>query len=361
MEKRDDIRTKITEGRVGPGLDAALTPLSILFGIVARTRAFLYSIGLLRALSVKTKVVSVGNISAGGTGKTPVTMHLARLFIERGKRPLILSRGYGGTVSGVGVVSDGRCLLMQAKDCGDEPRLMAARLLQDRVPVVVGPDRVRTGRFAVKEFSPDVIILDDGFQHMRLRRDIDIVLLSPVATRASELMLPRGLLREPYSALERADILLFKGGLPRSGPHGVAVTSDLPRFSFNYRPAALTGLEGDFKAGANTLRGKRVFLLAALASPCSFEETIESLGAIICGKAFFDDHHPYDGRDIRKLLEEAACADHIITTEKDAVKLLPYKDQLEKLLVLSVDVEMDSIEGFMDIIFKKLFDEEEDR
>ncbi len=361
MEKRDDLRTKITEGRVGPGLDALLRPLSILFGIGARMRAFFYSIGLFRSLSIKTKVVSVGNISAGGTGKTPVTMLLARLFIERGKRPLILSRGYGGTVGGVGVVSDGSELLLKAKDGGDEPRLMATSLLELGVPVVVGPDRVRTGRFAVKEFKPDVVILDDGFQHMRLKRDLDIVLLSPTADRANELMLPRGLLREPHSALSRADILLFKGGLPRSGPDGVAVASDLPRFSFSYKPATLTELEGDTRRGAERLRGKRVYLVAALASPRSFEATVESLGALIYGRAFFDDHHPYDGQDIKNIVESSMEVDYIITTEKDAVKLLQYKDQLKKLRVLSVDVEMDSPDGFMELVMTRLFSEEEQR
>ncbi|MEK6539527.1 MAG: tetraacyldisaccharide 4'-kinase, partial [Deltaproteobacteria bacterium] len=148
---------------------------SILYGIGVRLRLFFYRIGAFKIRRLNCKVISIGNITVGGSGKTPMTIHLAEWLRDRDKKVAILSRGYKGRIKDSGIVSDGEKILLGPEDAGDEPYLMAARL--KNIPVIVGRDRHRAGMYAIEKFRPDVIILDDGFQHIGLVRDLDIVLI----------------------------------------------------------------------------------------------------------------------------------------------------------------------------------------
>ncbi|MBW2599013.1 MAG: tetraacyldisaccharide 4'-kinase [Deltaproteobacteria bacterium] len=197
-----------------------LFPISILYSGVVRLRNLFYQTGLFKVRKLGCRVISVGNITVGGTGKTPMVIMLANLLNEKGYRPAILSRGYAGKgKSRVNIVSDGKNLLMSPKNAGDEPALIAKSVRN--VPVITGKNRYLTGKYAIEHFRADVLILDDAFQHRSVFRDIDIVLLDNQKPFGNGFTIPRGELREPASALERADIIVKTGnGRQETGDRG---------------------------------------------------------------------------------------------------------------------------------------------
>ena len=189
-------------------LETALLVLSLAYGVVIRIRARLYAAGVLPSKALLCRVISVGNIIAGGTGKTPMTIFVAQLLRDKGQRVVVLSRGYRGSMEASGgIVSDGERIFKGPDEAGDEPYLMA-RVLKG-IPVVVGKRRYEAGMMAIARFQPDVIVLDDAFQHLRLKRDLDLVLLDCRSPWGNGYLLPRGLLREPLSALRRAHAIIF--------------------------------------------------------------------------------------------------------------------------------------------------------
>ena len=191
--------------------------LSLPYGGAVRARNRLFDLGVLRQEKVGCPVVSVGNLTVGGTGKTPMVILLAGMLRDRGMRPAVLSRGYGGkSTSDVLVVSDGSQILAGPEEAGDEPVLIARRL--KGIPVLAGAKRALTGRYARENFGVDVMVLDDGFQHRWIHRDLDIVLLDSRQPLGNGLLLPRGPLREPPSALERAGVVVFTRSEDSTGP-----------------------------------------------------------------------------------------------------------------------------------------------
>lgn len=191
----------------GLTLLAALVPAALAYGLLQRLRAALYRSGFVASRRLPRPVVSIGNIAAGGTGKTPVTAHIARLLIGQGLSVAVLSRGYGGTLEGrCAVVSDGTSMLMTAEECGDEPYLLASTM--PGLIVVIGPDRYQAGCLALERLNVDIFLLDDGFQHLRLQRDLDILLLDCAKPFGNGWTLPAGLLREPPAAVRRADLII---------------------------------------------------------------------------------------------------------------------------------------------------------
>jgi tetraacyldisaccharide 4'-kinase len=325
--------------------------LSLPYGGAVRIRNFLFDLGFLKQGKLNCPVISVGNITVGGTGKTPMVILLAGMLRNRGLRPAVLSRGYGGKRKvDVLVVSDGRQILAGPEEAGDEPVLIARRLKD--VPVLVGPKRTITGQYALRHFEPGVILLDDGFQHRYLKRDLDIVLLDSRKPLGNRFLLPRGPLREPVSALERAGVIAFTRSEKGAGkPIDVTLSGSLSgkvALRTCVSPASLTGPAG-LEYPLSFLQGKRVFALAGIAQPDSFRQTIESLGGIIAGFRIFPDHHRYGTGDISRVEEEArsASADVIVTTEKDAVKLDAFP--LFAGGVYRLGVTMELLEGETDL------------
>ena len=183
-----------------------LTLLSFPYELLLRMRARAYEAGLFISHNLGRPVISVGNLTVGGTGKTPAVAMLAKYFIARGKRVVVLSRGYGGTLRGEAIVSDGETLFLSVAEAGDEPYLLASTV--PRLMAVVGANRFRAGKLAMEKLAPDIFILDDGFQHLRLKRTLDILLLDSRRPFGNGRTLPAGLLREPVSAAVRADIII---------------------------------------------------------------------------------------------------------------------------------------------------------
>jgi tetraacyldisaccharide 4'-kinase len=312
------------------------------------------------------RVISIGNITLGGTGKTPAVIAVAEEARRRGFSPAILTRGYKGKAKGPCFVSMGGRPLLSVGDAGDEPYLMAERLHD--VPIVKSSDRFSGGLFALREarkrragekppLTPDMFILDDGFQHWGLYRDKDIVLIDAGNPFGNRLLLPLGTLREPPSSLAQADIILLtKCPADRGGAGLNEVVAEVQRYNSSapvyfagHEPAAIRDLSGAARP-ADWLAGKRVFGFCALGRPGSFLQTLETAGADVAGFRRFRDHFRYDASDIRSIRAEAAegRAEWIVTTEKDIIKIR-HLDLPDNTLVVEIAFTVDR--AFFDDVF----------
>jgi len=359
-EKIIDQREQTWGLRVLRGL---LVVLSVLYGIVVRIRILAYrSRFFLRDFRLPTKVISVGNIAVGGTGKTPLVTVLAERFRSRRKRVVIISRGYKRKGKGVVVVSDGRRILVDRARSGDEPYLFGQKLTD--VPVIVGESRHLAGWVAIRDFAPDVLLLDDGFQHLKLRRDLDIVVIDGSNPFGNGYLLPRGILREPLSSLKRADVFCLTrvDQSPQLEHLRVQLRRINPRarlIETVHRPRRLRTLGSEQELPLAFLKGRRVFALSSLGNPGSFERTLEGLGAEIVGCVRYRDHHEYTVEDLRASWQQArdVGSEGIVTTEKDIVRFPLDFDALEAHPILRVrsgqaeipifvlEIEMDIVAG----------------
>lgn len=323
-------------------LKLKLLQISWIFCGIVRLRRWLYSKGILPTKHLPCKVISVGNIVVGGSGKTPAVIAIAKMLKEQADLDIaVLSRGYRSKARGPAVVSDGENALLDPIEAGDEPYLLGRSL--PGVPVLVGRDRVQTGLMAIRKWDCRVVILDDGFQHLKLAHDVDIITID--ATRPFGLghILPRGYLREPLSALNRADLILLtrvdqcerldfvRDKLARTAP-------SVPIFESIYEPCFLRSLNTHQDMGLDTIRGRNILAVCGIANPLSFVETLQLLGPARVHLLSFPDHHTYPPVSIEKIKRRAAelDVDIIVTTEKDAPKLGSIVDQP----VLSLAVEL---------------------
>ncbi|MFY9398339.1 MAG: tetraacyldisaccharide 4'-kinase [Desulfomonilia bacterium] len=297
--------------------------LSRIYGLVVAARNKLYDAGVLSVHRTGIPVVSIGNIEAGGTGKTPTTIALARELAARGYRPAIVTRGYRGRLKGVVRVSPSH----RPGDVGDEALLMARAT---GLPVIKSPDRVKGALLARDTLDCDLVLLDDGFQHRRIHRDLDIVLIS--GDPASDELLPLGRLREPAGSLQRADIVIRTKGA------GSGV------LSAELVPCSLVDIRGR-REDLLVLEGKNVLAVSGIARPGHFTRMLEGLGARVEAMCFAD-HHEFTGRDLEAIGKRASGKDLIVTTEKDLVRIdAPPLE--EKWRALKVEMR---IEGIQQII-----------
>ena len=338
--------------------------LSLLYREIIKLRNRLYDAGLCKQEKLPGEVISVGNITVGGTGKTTMAIMLANMLKKHGYRPAILSRGYGGKKkTPVNIVSDGHHLLMGHVEAGDEPVLMAKSARG--IPVLTSPKRTLTGRVAMEALGANILILDDGFQHRSLFRDIDIVLLDVTRPLGNGRLLPRGPLRESPGALKRTDIIVWTGGdggpeekndTPPRSLHSICPGCDsIPVFRGYHRPKYL--IQGGTAYPLGYLDGKRVCAFAGIGSPESFRKTVESLGGRVVAFIPFPDHHRYDRKDIAMIQRIANDleAEITVTTEKDGIKLVDFPSFLEELFLLPVEMEIvPSGEAFERLILDKL-------
>jgi tetraacyldisaccharide 4'-kinase len=337
-------------GDITKAQHVALRALSLLYGLLVRARLFLFKSGLLRSRALTCPVISVGNITVGGSGKTPIVAALCEVLTAKGKSVVILSRGYKRQSSGTEVVSDKNSVLLDVKKAGDEPFLLAHKC--KGVPVIVGKNRFKAGLLAIKKFSPDVIILDDAFQHIKLRRDLDILLFDSTRAVGSGFMLPRGPLREPASSIKRADIIMIKGkakGVLQNKYHFKQQV-----FTFDYSPTKLISLSDKKTEAIKGLRGKKVFAFSALANPESFYLTAQSCGATIIDKLSFPDHHWFSPADIENIKKHAKGTDFIVTTEKDLVRLDPDSFTGLRVVAIAIEAKISNQKGFFKVIEKTM-------
>ena len=313
---------------------AGLTPLSIIYGAVARARLMLYGAGVLATHRIDAPVISVGNITAGGAGKTPLVAWLARRVAQAGHRACILTRGYGRADVGKRVVvSDGEHVLADVREGGDEPCLLA-ELLLGAAAVISDRDRVAAARWALKNFGSEIFILDDGFQHLRIARDLNIAVLDATDPWGGGNLLPAGRLREPPAGLARADcIVITRADMAHdldalcaeakrfSGGRAVVLTSRMR--TLRARPLSSTCLTPTVSPVESVSSAQPVGAFCALGNPRAFFEHLRNDGYISNYQRAFPDHHTYRQADVDALVREAGerGARALLTTAKDAVKL----------------------------------------
>lgn len=330
-----------------PALRAALRPFSAAYGRVLETRARLYRSGALPSQRVGAPVISVGNLTFGGTGKTPFVEFLARRFLFEGRRPAVVSRGYGRRSKGVVVVSEGEGPRVGPEEGGDEPVAIARRV--PGVAVVVGEARVDAARAAI-DAGADLILLDDGFQHLGLRRDVDLLLVDAADPFGGGRLPPDGRLREPLSALARADAFVFTR-IDRGEPPADAVAEiarrnpRAPMFTARIRSTGLFDERGS-PVASTQLAARRFVAVCGIANPGRFAHSIRELDLAAEEILTFPDHHAYRRRDleaIRRAADRSGGA-WILTTEKDAVKL--EGKTLLPVVTLRVEVEVGESDFF---------------
>ncbi len=291
-----------------------LSPLSELYGWAGRVRIALYRRGLLRSYDFPVPVISVGNLAVGGTGKTPTVDWVARYCQARGRKVAVVSRGYGGRGAGaVAVVSDGRQLLLSPEVAGDEPVLLARR--NPQLVVVVAPRRAQGVRAAIVELGAEMIILDDGFQHWAVRRDLDIVLLDAKHPLGNGRVLPAGLLREFPEALQRGDLFI----LTRAAEEVSTLVLPGPVLTSRHGLADRVTALGGQSFSLDELRGKRLVAFAGIADPEAFFHDLRAKDLILSETLAFPDHVTYNQAELARI--NAAGGEALLTTEKDGVKL----------------------------------------
>lgn len=310
---------------------APLVPLSHLYGLGMRARRKLYAEGLFGRRTLPARVISIGNLTVGGTGKTPVVIALANALKQSGRRVGIISRGYGRRGSAPLLeVSDGHAVRCDPTQSGDEPCLIAKRC--PGVPVAVGANRYQVGRHLLDRFGVDTIVMDDGFQHLAVRRDLDILVLDATAPFGNGYLLPRGGLREPLSAMARASLGLLTRARQAVSLDDVVseirrLAPSLPLAITDFRLDVLVKVGSDLTLDPSVLRGERVVAVSGIGNPESFRRLLEAQGTTLLEHYNFPDHYRYGREDIQRVTETAKrlMADRIITTEKDAVKLESFK------------------------------------
>jgi tetraacyldisaccharide 4'-kinase len=307
--------------------------LSEAYGAAAAWRRAWYARDPSRRHRLERPVISVGNLTVGGSGKTPIVEYIARLLVEQGERPAVLTRGYGRRIArdGVTVVSDGTRLIAGLDEAGDEP-LMLARALPG-VAVLVGADRYLSGRLAERRLGATVHLLDDGFQHLELARDVDLLLVAE--EDLLDRPMPAGRLREGLDAARAADAALITAGYDTAADRIGRAFGVAPVF----RVTRTIGAPRQVAGGRDSVvvpSNSRVFVVTGIARPDRFHADILSVGWDICGSIEFRDHHRFTARDVRRIAAEAKAASAMIvlTTEKDAVRLAAC--DLGELLIASV-------------------------
>lgn len=328
MRRKRSLEQIIFGGNGSPSQRAYLSPLyviSSIYGLGVRARLFLYGTGVLKGSRLPCKVISVGNITLGGTGKTPTVEYIANLLKEEGVDVVVLSRGYGGRMErSFGVVSDGKQILLSPGEAGDEPHMLAQRL--EGIPILIGRRRALSGRYASTQFHPRVAILDDGYQHLRVKRDVDVLLVDSQDGFGNGYLFPRGPLREPLDQLRRADLFIVTKveELNSCGELEERIKShnkDAIIFHSTYSSDYLTDLNGGKRLPVGYIKGRRVVALSGIANPAYFRHLLEGAGAKVEEEIIFPDHHVYSRQDIPTIQRGTHKAECIVTTEKDANKL----------------------------------------
>ncbi|MBI3417338.1 MAG: tetraacyldisaccharide 4'-kinase [Verrucomicrobia bacterium] len=345
----------------------ALLGLSKIFQVIVKARRFLYNVRIFRDSTLGVQVIAIGNITVGGTGKTPVVEKFARQLQDEGRTVAILSRGYRSKPPPLGrrllnklflredvtpprVVSDGKSLLLDSETAGDEPYMLASNLKD--VIVLVDKDRVKSGRYAIEKFGCDTLLLDDGFQYWKLRgRRRDIVLIDCQQPFGNKHLLPRGTLREPASHLARASTIF----ITKSDGNTAELRAQIARHNSTagiieciHAPLYFEDVFSGERAGLDFLKGKKVAALSGIAQPESFEESLRKIGGELVYSKRFADHHRFTQQEILNAINRGKKrqAQVIITTQKDAVRF-PKIDRRD-LPIYFMRVEIKILKGARD-------------
>jgi tetraacyldisaccharide 4'-kinase len=330
-----------------PTVTAALSVLSLGYRLALALRERAYGWRLLGTGRLPCPVVSVGNITLGGSGKTPMVELVARGLRELGAAPAVVSRGYGRDTRGVHVVADRTGVMLDARAGGDEPVLLAERL--PGTPVIVGENRFEAGRVATERCGATAIVLDDGFQHRTVVKDLEIVVVNGRSPWGNGRLFPRGMLREPLSALRRADLVVVTNSSDSASLEEATrairrQNERAPVLSAAYEVVDAQEMGAGRRVGADELCGRRLLAFAGLGSPRGFAETLTAAGVRVADLVEYPDHHWFAEGDLGDLAQQARAigAEGLITTDKDWVRLRGRALPLVPLWVLSVRLQLES-------------------
>lgn len=363
------IKKKIENIMTGEGessfssVEFLLFILSLSYGGLVKLRSAAYHRGIIKSKKLPCKVISIGNITVGGTGKTPMTIYVAELLQRLGYVVAVISRGYKGELEKTGgIVSNGKTVLMGPEKAGDEPFMLAGRL--KNIPVIVGKNRFKAGMQAVRKFKPDVIALDDAFQHLMIKRDINLVLLDAKRPFGNSKLLPRGILRESLSSLSRSDAFILTRSdcasefeVEKTLVELKEFIQEKPIFNTSHVPYAYIVEKGkhvpfesiskkSFLYDFDFLRDRRVFAFAGIARNDDFRRTIERFKCIVAGFLEFPDHHGYSETDFNMVLRLAkeANVEFLFTTEKDHARMAHRMTWPIDLVVVGINIFFESDE-----------------
>ncbi|MBI3553645.1 MAG: tetraacyldisaccharide 4'-kinase [Elusimicrobia bacterium] len=327
---------------------ALLWCLSMVYGAAVVMRRWLYEAGILPARRLQAKVVCVGNLTTGGTGKTPAVLLAATTLRKRSHPVAILSRGYGRRTKNGEITTLLDDNPPPWTECGDEPWMMHQALFGQNVPILVSPDRTKAGHEAETFYHSRVIILDDGFQHLKLHHDLDIVLVNARDPFGGGSLLPLGNLREPISALSRAHLVVITHAdmVDENTLEGIraqiqAVNPRIPILEAAHRADFLLDVRTEKRRKLDSIEGKKIVALSGIADPVQFEEQLASIGAKVAQRWRYPDHHAYRARELRSL-EAVRHGLPVVTTFKDFIRFPKDWQRLlaDEVLVLSIKLEI---------------------
>ncbi len=330
-----------------PVVTAGLSVLSFGYRVVLAARERAYRWRLLSTGRLPCPVVSVGNITVGGSGKTPMVEQVALCLRELGALPAVVSRGYGRDSRGIGIVADREGQRLGPRAAGDEPVLLADRL--PGIPVIVGENRFEAGQVAVDQCGATAIVLDDGFQHRTLQKDLEILVVNGRAPWGNRRLFPRGMLREPLSALGRADVLVVTN--PPSAVDAEATTGTIRRHNkrapvlvASYQVIGARAMPDGRELQPGELSGRRLLAFAGLGSPRGFADTLVATGVDVAGLVEYPDHYWFEQRDLAELAQHAGAvgAEGLITTEKDWIRLRSLTPPRVLFCVLRVRLQVEA-------------------
>ena len=324
------LMTDKAEGPLASILKLILHVISVVYAVAISARGLLYKTGLFASSKVPIKIISVGNLTLGGTGKTPFVITLARMLKDQlHKETAILIRGYGW----------------------DEQALLKKKLLD--IPILVGKDRAKSAHRAIRLYGVDTAVLDDGFQHWELGRNLDIVLIDSSNPFGNGCLFPRGILREPKEVLKRADIAILtkvdmgRGDIKRLKRNLLGINENLIFAEAEHKPKHFYDTRTKKIFDLSYIKGKRVILLSSIGDPEYFQEIVKKLGAEVAAHIAYMDHHNYNQKDRHNILNicNEKSFEFIVTTEKDVVKLSRMSLSFERYAVMALAIEMEIVSG----------------
>ena len=338
------------------------SPLGIIYWFITRIRNWCFDKNIFPATKVNAKVISVGNLTVGGSGKTPATMMIAEILKTENVKTGLLSRGYGRSSAGYIYVSDGINIKVSVDQCGDEMYFMADEL---KVPAAVAERRVEGADRLIKDSRLDAIILDDAFQHRWIYRNTDVVIIDQRFLvnigQMEQRLLPLGSMREPFNSLERADIIIINRKFSDSKPIPEKLKMHFENkhlFTGYYEPAGIFDVKTHHYFAMSEFQGQKSLVVCGIARPFSFLNVLEKNKIDITNKMIFDDHKNYDLKEVQAIRKKFYDTNSysVLTTQKDAVKFIKYSKELDDIDIyyLKIGLKLDDQENFNRIILDSI-------
>jgi tetraacyldisaccharide 4'-kinase len=333
-----------------------LLPFALLFSSILKIRRFCYQAKIFKSYISQSKIISIGNLTVGGTGKTPFTIFLAKYLQLRGDSVAVSHRGYKGKFEReIKLISDENSIFDCALNAGDEPFLLANNL--HRIPVIVGKNRKEAIQYLKKEFSPDYIILDDSFQHLKVKHNLDFLLFNAANPIGNGFVIPSGMLRESISAIKFADIVVFSNCSENFKIPKEMSKFQKPIFQTEYQIINFVNYQNNKVHDVNYFREKKVFLVSGIGNPNSFESSIKGAGISFSHHYKFPDHHKFVyEKDILPIVRKAEKEkiDAILTTEKDFIKLQDMPASSIKFYYAKLDIKIKNFREFEELMSRKI-------